>query len=274
MKPDLCVGVIQWLPAPGDAKKNLHAALTVIEDAASRGVDLVVLPELWNMGYNPETLAVDATSAAEIIPGPTTDALCAAAAKLGMWIHAGTIPERAEDAIYNTAVLINREGKIVGTHRKFQPYPVTGEHLVFARGAGITVVDDDELGRVGLVTCFDGDFSESQLALRQAGVDLVIEPAAYDIPGAPTWDSWYRAHALAHGQFWIMAGQCGVNPSASLLGASQIIDPMGNLIAQAPRCDGMTTPEPVLLIATLSITDEIQQAIDYAAMVNKLASRS
>ena len=274
MKPELCVGVIQWLPAPGDAKKNLHDALMAIEDAASHGVDLVVLPELWNMGYNPETLAVDAQALAETIPGPTTDVLSAAAAKLGIWIHAGTIPEKAGGAIYNTAVLINRKGAIVGTHRKFQPYPVTGEHLVFAKGTGITVIDDDELGRVGLVTCFDGDFSETQLALRQAGVELVIEPAAYDIPGAPTWDSWYRAHALAHGHFWIMAGQCGVNPSAALLGASQIIDPMGNLLAQAPRCDGVTTPGPVLLTATLSITNEIQQAIDYAAMLNEQASRS
>ncbi len=57
MKRDLLVGVAQWLPTPGDAALNLSVALGMVDGAATRGVELLVLPELWSCGYDPETLA-------------------------------------------------------------------------------------------------------------------------------------------------------------------------------------------------------------------------
>ncbi len=268
MRDGLKVAAAQWLPTPGDGVRNLATALDMIDHAAGSGVDLVVLPELWSMGYNPSTLAKDAQALAEALDGPLLQALATKAKERAIWVHAGTVPERDGSHIFNTATLFNRDGDLVATHRKFKPYPLTGEHLVFAAGSGITVYEDDELGRVGLVTCFDGDFRETQAALRQARVELVLEPAAYDIPGAPTWDLWYRANALASAQFWVMSGQCGINPSTSLLGASQIISPTGALLAKAPTCDGLTTPDPSLIFAELTITAEIRAALEYATLLD------
>ena len=51
------VGAAQWLAAPGDRRQNLSVALGMVENAAARGVELLVLPELWSCGYDPETLA-------------------------------------------------------------------------------------------------------------------------------------------------------------------------------------------------------------------------
>ena len=60
MKRDLLVGVAQWLAAPGEPRQNMSVALGMMDDAASRGVELLLLPELWSCGYDPETLARDA----------------------------------------------------------------------------------------------------------------------------------------------------------------------------------------------------------------------
>ena len=65
MKRDLLVGVAQWLAAPGEPEQNLSVALGMMDDAAARGVELLVLPELWSCGYDPETLADDARRDAE-----------------------------------------------------------------------------------------------------------------------------------------------------------------------------------------------------------------
>lgn len=273
MKDGLRVCIAQWLSLPGNVEANVEVALGLIEQASAEGADLVVLPELWSMGYDPDQMSRNAREAAEVVDGPTIQALCATAQKFRLWIHGGTLPELDGTHIFNTASLINREGHVIATHRKFKPYPVTGEHLVFSSGTGITVVEDEELGRVGLVTCFDGDFPETQTALAQAELDLVIEPAAYDLPGYDNWDLWYRAHALSAGQFWIMAGQCGVNPSASLLGFSQVIDPRGHIVARGPGCDGSVTPAPTLIHAKLVYTEDIKAAITYAELLRSCGSR-
>jgi predicted amidohydrolase len=57
VKRDLLVAVAQWLAAPGEPRQNMSVALSMMDDAASRGVELLVLPELWSCGYDPETLA-------------------------------------------------------------------------------------------------------------------------------------------------------------------------------------------------------------------------
>ena len=74
MKRDLLVGVAQWLATPGEPRQNMNVALSMMDDAASRGVELLVLPELWSCGYDPETLARDARADAEPLGGPTLGA--------------------------------------------------------------------------------------------------------------------------------------------------------------------------------------------------------
>jgi predicted amidohydrolase len=70
VKRDLLVGVAQWLAAPGEPRQNMNVALSMMDDAASRGVELLLLPELWSCGYDPETLAQDARADAEPLDGP------------------------------------------------------------------------------------------------------------------------------------------------------------------------------------------------------------
>jgi predicted amidohydrolase len=243
------VGVAQWLAMPGAASQNLEAACDMMERAAHRGVELLVLPELWACGYDPATLPEDARSAAEPIDGPRGKRLSKEACRHGMWLAAGSVPERGSDGnLYNTALVYDPSGKLVATHRKAHLYPPTSEPAVFTPGACLTTFTDASLGGVGVAICFDGDFPEVARTMAMRGARLVLAPSAYEVEGATAWDLLYPALALTNSQWWIQANQAGSHHSSTLLGASRIVAPTGTIVAEASRTvPGCTAPAELLV---------------------------
>jgi len=261
----LLVACAQWLATPGDPERNLATAAQLIGEAADAGADIVVLPELWACGYDVSTLSSDAAAAAEPVPGRRTSALGELARRGGLWVFAGSVPERAAGQIYNTALVFNREGALVARHRKAHLYQSTGEHAIFAAGDCLTSFVDSELGHVGVIVCFDGDFPQSAHALAARGADLVILPSAYEWEARAYWDLFYPAAALANGQWWVMVNQCGSTVSGTLLGGSKVISPAGQVIAQARRAEPGDAPEPELLLCRLENSEHDTGALAFAA---------
>jgi predicted amidohydrolase len=249
MKRDLLVGVAQWLATPGDPAHNLNVALNLIEQAAAREVELLVLPELWSCGYDPTTLAHNARQAAEPLNGPRTERLAQAARAGHLWLVAGSVPELGEDGhLYNTAIVFNPAGDVVTWHRKAHLYGPTAEQSVFTPGDRLTTFEDPSLGVIGVVICFDGDFPEVARTLALRGARLVVAPAAYEVEGADAWDILYPAIALTNSQWWVQANQCGAHVGSTLLGASRILAPTGTVVAEASRAVPGRTNPPELLI--------------------------
>jgi predicted amidohydrolase len=265
----LLVAAAQWLATPGDPKGNMDAARHWIGEAAAAGADLVVLPELWPCGYDVASLAGDAAAAAEPVPGSRTDELGSLAQRYGIWVFAGSVPERDGDAICNTAVVFNRDGALVARHRKAHLYCPTGEDAVFAPGGRLTSFSDPELGHVAVTVCFDGDFPEVARALAARGADLVIQPSAYEWEASAYWDRYYPGVALANGQWWVLVNQCGTTASGTLLGASKIISPAGQVAAEARRAAPPATPEPELLLCRLEESDETKEAREFAQLMRE-----
>jgi predicted amidohydrolase len=253
------VGIAQWLPKCNAPTENLRDAVTSIGRLAERGCDLVVLPELWPCGYDPATLAGDAAAAAEPLEGPRGQALSAAAADAGVWLFAGTVPERDGDCLYNTAVVYGPDGRLAAAHRKVHLYTPLGEEHVFEAGTEPTVVDVDGVGVVGLSICFDGDHPAYARRLQQLGARIVVAPAAYEAAAETWWDVLYPANALVNGQWWIMANQCG----GELLGKSKVIGPDGTTVAQAGRVGEADSAE--FLVVTVDFDHGIQEADRTAA---------
>jgi predicted amidohydrolase len=230
------VGVAQWLATPGRSRENMSVALGMMDDAASHGVELLVLPELWPCGYDPETLGRDARAGAEPIDGPRSRELAEAARRHEMWLAAGSVPELGDDGLlYDTALVFGPTGKLAAAHRKAHLYPPTLEHTVFTPGDRLTTFDDPTLGCVGLVVCFDGDFPEVARTLALRGARLVLAPSAYEVEGANAWDLLYPAMALTNSQWWVQANQAGSHSTSTLLGASRIVAPTGTVVAEASR---------------------------------------
>jgi predicted amidohydrolase len=259
----------QWLPEPGQHEANLKSASYWIGRAADAGADLVVLPELWASGYNASTLGADVAAAAEPVPGPRSDVIAGLARQHEMWVFAGSVPELDGERAYNTALAFDRNGKLAARHRKAHLYGPTGEPAVFCAGGHLTSFADAELGHVGLLVCFDGDFPEASLTLAARGVNLVILPSAYEWEARGYWDAYYPAAALASGQWWVMANQCGTTTSGTLLGASRVLSPAGRIAAEARRAEPGQTPEPELLLCRLEESPEDEEAREFAATLRR-----
>lgn len=254
MAGTVTIGIAQWQSRCGDPDRNLHDALDFVATLAGRGADLIVLPELWPCGYDPASVAKDAEGAAEPLVGPRGRALAAAAQSHGVWLFAGSVPERDGAQLYNTAPVYGPDGRLAAAHRKVYLYVPLGEDDVFTAGDRATVVDVDGIGTVGISTCFDGDHPAYARMLHDRGARVVIAPCAYETATETWWDVLYPANALANGQWWVMANQCG----GELLGKSRIIAPDGTVAAQAGRVGDGVGPE--LLVATLDLDAGVRAA--------------
>ena len=263
----LSLGLIQWLPTPGAFDENVATALRLIREAANHKVDLVMLPELWLSGYDVDRLGDDVANSADELTGPRLAQVQALAKELGIWIVAGSVGETTNDGIYNTAVVFNRLGEIAATHRKAHLYTLTGEDEIFSSGDSMTTFHDDELGTVGLSVCFDGDFPSTAQAFADQGVDVVLQPNAYEFEAGAYWDLYYPAAAIAHGQWWVLGNQCGTNKKGTLLGSSRIIDPTGAIVAEGARVQPGSTPGEEIIYGTIASSPEIEEAKAFAALL-------
>jgi predicted amidohydrolase len=197
-------------------------------------VELLVLPELWSCGYDPETLADDARRDAEPRDGPRAARLAERARRHGLFV-AGSLPELADDgSVHDTMLVFNPQGDLAAWHRKAHLYRPAREHAVFAPGDCVTTFDDPALGRVGLVVGFEGDFPEVARSLALRGARLVLAACACEVEASPAWELLHPAYALANSQWWLEANQGGTHATSTLLGASRIIAPTGTVVAAAP----------------------------------------
>jgi predicted amidohydrolase len=141
----------------------------LVEQAAARGADIVCLPEGITIVGNGLTYA----QVAEAVPGPTTEHLGALARRLHVWIVAG-LYERAGARLYNTAVLVGRDGTLVGRYRKMS---LPDEEIEGGITPGSdTPVFDTDFGRVGLMICWDSSYPEVAQSLARRGAEVILMP--------------------------------------------------------------------------------------------------
>ena len=260
MLEEAVVGIAQWLPTPGRSEENLNVALSFVAELGRAGCDVIVLPELWPSGFDWLSLTEDVRSAAEPLDGPRTRALARAARSTHAWLCAGTVPELVGGTVYNTLLLFDRTGELRARHRKTHLYEPLGESKAVAPGNEITICRTEDFGEIGLSICFEGDFPEVARAMALRGAHVVLHPSAYELGAERWWDVLYPAHALANGQWWIMADQCGTNRSGTLLGGSQIISPFGTVVARAGRAAAGESPPAELLVASVRLREDVERA--------------
>jgi len=227
------VGFFQFAPQFGQVQKNLdHMA------NALRGVkaDLIVLPELGNSGYlflNHEEVA----AVAEPIPGPSTDFLHQLARKHDLYLALG-LPERDGDDFFNSAALVGPQG-LVGVYRKAHLF--YEEKLYFKPGnLGFPVFEVKGV-KVGMLICFDHLFPEAARSLALQGVQLICHPSNLVMPTKAQLST--RVRAMENRLFWAMCNSFGTEDrgekTLTYTGESQIADPDGALLVQAPKAGEM-----------------------------------
>ncbi|MDH4158823.1 MAG: carbon-nitrogen family hydrolase [Actinomycetota bacterium] len=198
---------------------------------AQRGCDLVVLPELWpNGGFSYRSWA----DTAEPLDGPLVQALGNAARDIGGHVHLGSFVERHPDgSLTNTAVLFGPDGGQLAVYRKIHLFGFgEGEPLLMTAGRDLSVVDTAH-GRWGLATCYDLRFPEMFRKLVDAGVELVIVPAAWPAARVQHWSLLARARAVENQMVVVAVGTAGEHAGKRMGGRSVVVDATGGVLAEA-----------------------------------------
>jgi predicted amidohydrolase len=228
---------VQFEPQVGELEANRQETCRLVEAAAERGSDFVVLPELANSGYVFESRS-EARSLAEPIPeGETAQQWIDLAATHDLYIVGG-YTERDGIDLYNSAILIGPDGYI-GTHRKLHLW--NEEKLWFEPGDGIQVFNT-EIGRIGMQICYDQWFPELSRIQAAKGADLIAEPTNWvpinqyertDLAENELARANYLAVSNAHvNTVWFAcADRIGVERDQPFLGRSLIVEPMGTIVA-------------------------------------------
>ncbi|WP_327305578.1 carbon-nitrogen family hydrolase [Streptomyces sp. NBC_01298] len=195
------------------------------------GSDLVVLPELWTVGaFAYEQFETEA----EPLDGPTYGAMAAAARDAGVWLHAGSFVERAGDgSLYNTALVLSPTGELAATYRKIHRFGFDqGEAVLMSAGESLTTVDLPEQ-TLGLATCYDLRFPELFRGLVDAGATTLVVSAGWPARRRGHWTLLNRARAVEDQSYVLACGTAGTNGGVEQAGHSLVVDPWGEVLAEA-----------------------------------------
>jgi predicted amidohydrolase len=222
------VGYFQFDPAFGEVKRNLDY---VSERLAQAECDLLVLPELFNTGYQ-FVSAEEAMALAEEVPGgPTMSRLLELARDRRMHLVAG-LAERVGDRVYNAAVLVGPSG-LIGIYRKTHLF--FEETLWFSPGDTGFPVFDIGRARVGMMVCFDWFYPESARALALKGADLLAHPSNLVLPHCPDAmvTRCLENHVFAVTCNRIGSEERGGRKKLTYIGASEVVTPAGTILRRA-----------------------------------------
>jgi predicted amidohydrolase len=213
------------LTAPMAARRARAAGLI----AQCAGADLVVLPELWAHGAWDFD---DWAESAEPLHGPTLDVLSAAAKSAGVRLHGGTILERDGERLFNTAVLIEPDGSLAGSYRKIHRFGFdSGEAAIVSAGEQPVSWALDGT-TAAIATCYDLRFPELFRAAVPAA-ELFIVAASWPARRAEHWRLLARARAVENQVFVLACGAAGTQAGVEQAGHSAVIDPWGEVLAEA-----------------------------------------
>lgn len=218
------IGLFQFDVVPRNPRENLRR---IVHGTRQLDVDLLVLPELCTSGYL--LTPVEAAEFAIALPGDQIAPFVDLARQLQACVVAGVI-EKDQGGLFNSALVVGPDGWI-GSQRKLhitrleQPLFRPGDALETFSFRGATF---------GILTCFDAWFPEASRRLTRKGAQLLCQPAAF---GSTRTLDIMRIRSLENAVFSVTANRIGDETrdgvDASFCGNSQIVDPSGDVVAQA-----------------------------------------
>lgn len=247
------VALIQLKTKPYALDDNVNLALKFMQKAVKKGVELIVLPELFDCGYfvadKDLSFASDLSKA-----NKTFQILSDFALNHHIYIIACGI-EKANKKLYDSAYIIDSKGKLLGKHRKM--YLWNGEKERFSKGQVYEIfkLKFKEISvKIGLQICYELGFGEGARILALKGAEILVYPSAFGKARAYNWDLLSRARALENSSFVLACNLSG----AEFAGNSRIISPQGKIIKNAKK-------DNECIIAELDLNEikEQKQAVPY-----------
>jgi predicted amidohydrolase len=247
----LRAGFFQFAPVFGQKEENLEKVSLAVSDAA---FDLLVLPEFFATGYYFVSHDEVERLSEKVPEGPTTQYLADISRQKNCYIIAG-LPEKDGLQVFNSAVFTGPEG-FIGVYRKTHLF--FEEKLYFTPGDSGFLVWDTEVGRIGIMICFDWFFPESMRTLALRGAEIIGHPANLVLPYCP---SAMPIRCLENRVFAVTANRTGQEERRKgmplkFIGQSLIASPAGEVREKAPE------DEQVLMIAEIDSAEARNKALN------------
>jgi len=240
------VACAQFAVTPMAVRENVEKAIAWIERAVKEsGARLVVVPETVTTGFTPDCPAEELWDRVDVLPGPMTEPIAAAARGLGVYVVFPTYERGAERGIvYNSAALFGPDGEMLGRYRKTHLFPT--ERL---SGGGWStpgdepVVVETELANVGLTICYDGDFPELYRCEAIRGAEVICRPAAL-LRSFEIWEMTNRARAYDNHVYIVACNAIGPDAGGSYyFGHSMVVSPIAQVLALARGTEEIVAAE-------------------------------
>ncbi|KAB2908843.1 MAG: carbon-nitrogen hydrolase [Ignavibacteriales bacterium] len=252
-------GIVQ-LQIGEDLKSNTQKAVEAVREAATKGANVICLPEIYRSQYFCQKEDIDLYELAETIPGASTEAFTKVARETRTSVIVPIFEKRSLGVYHNSLVFINDSGEIGGIYRKMHipDDPAYYEKFYFAPGDLGFKAFDTNYGKIGTLICWDQWYPEAARITAMLGASVIFYPTAIgwhpfemEEHGKQQRDAWItvqRGHAVANGVYVIAVNRVGfeqpVKEQEGILfwGSSFVADPQGVIIAEAP-----TDKEAVLI---------------------------
>jgi predicted amidohydrolase len=254
-------------------KVNVDHALEYVERCIeATDAELVVLPETVTTGFTPGCTPDELWDVLGEPDGPTAAAFAETAGRLGIHLVWGTYRRGDQrGVVYNSAMLAGPSGEILGVYRKTHPFCTE----LRSRGGWVTPGDNvcvvtTELGRIGLMVCFDGDFPELARIMALQGAEVLARPSAL-LRSADIWELTNRARAYDNHVYVVGANAVGIDPGGVLFfGNSMIVTPTAEVLAWGSTHESWVSArlDPSVALASLTPGSSVRQGFDHLAERN------
>ncbi|HDD69795.1 MAG TPA: carbon-nitrogen hydrolase family protein [Candidatus Bathyarchaeota archaeon] len=232
MKEKFKIALAQIGCKRADKKENLKKIENFVEKAKNQSADLIVFPELSLTGY---VVRDQIYELAETIPGPSTQVIEKIAEKTQMYIVFGMpeLSEKTQATIYNTAVLVGPKGYIGKYRKMYLPTHSVFEEKRYFRPGYQAVAFDTEIGKIGLIICYDIFFPEVSRLTRLKGAQLIVCISASPAVRKTFFEILTAARAIENTAFLAYINLVGIENGLQFWGGSRLIAPNGKVLAKA-----------------------------------------
>lgn len=223
------VSLIQMSIYEAEPKKNIENVLAWLEKAALDEPDVIVLPEMWNTGY-----ALNQLSSVADEDGQETKTVLADFAKQHrVNLVAGSVATKKETGFFNTTYVFNRSGQVIADYDKVHLFGLMREDRFMQAGHRESTFELDGV-KAASVICYDIRFPEWVRTLMASGAKVLFVVAEWPKERVEQWEILLRARAVENQAFVVAVNRVGQGALDDFSGHSLVIDPLGNVILQAP----------------------------------------
>ena len=236
MEEKIKIALAQMSCKREDKAENLTKIEKTVIKAKKQAADLIIFPELSLTGY---VVRDQIYELAETIPGPSTKVIENIAKKTKAHIIFGMpeLSEKTQATIYNAAVLVGPEG-LIGKYRKmYLPTHSVFEEKRYFRSGYQAAAFDTELGKIGLIICYDIFFPEVSRLTRLKGAQLIVCISASPAVRRAFFETLTVARAIENTAFLAFVNLVGIEDGLQFWGGSRIVGPNGKVLVQAKYDD-------------------------------------